>query len=54
MRFQTRNVDVEYLQKYITKLEPLLTAKKRDRKLILKNQNLINYVCQGVYNILNG
>ena len=54
MRFHTRNVDVEYLQKYITKLKPLLTAKKRDRKLILKNQNLINYVCQGVYNILNG
>ena len=44
----------DYLQKYIKKLKPLLTAKKKDRKLILKNQNLINYVCQGVYNILHG
>ena len=54
MRFQNRNVGIKYLQKYIKKLEPLLKAKKKDRKLILKNQNLINYVCQGVYNILHG
>ena len=54
MRFQKRNVGLKYLQKYIKKLEPLLTAKKKDRKLIMKNQNLINAVCQGVYNILNG
>ena len=54
MRFQKRNVGLKYLQKYIKKLEPLLTAKRKDRKLIMKNQNLINAVCQGVYNILNG
>ena len=36
------------------KFEPLINAKKKDRKLILKNQNLINVVCQGVYNILQG
>ena len=47
MRFQTRNVDIEYLKKYIKKLEPLLTAKKRIVNL-LKNQNL------GVYNMLHG
>ena len=54
MRFQNRNVGIKYLQKYIKKLEPLLKAKKKDRKLIHKNQNLINYVCQGVYYILHG
>jgi len=54
MRFQTRNVDLKYLQNYINKLEPLLSAKKKDRKFLLKNKKLINYVCQGVYNILNG
>ena len=54
MRFQKRNVGIKYLEKYIKKLEPLIKAKKKDRKLIIKNQNLINYVCQGVYNILHG
>ena len=36
------------------KLKPLINAKKKDRKLILKNQNLTNVVCQGVFNILHG
>ena len=54
MRFQKRNVGLKYLQKYIKKLEPLINAKKKDRLLILKNQNLINEVCQGIYNILHG
>jgi hypothetical protein len=36
------------------KLEPLINAKKKDQKLIIKNRNLINLVCQGVYNILHG
>ena len=54
MRFQKRNVSIKYLQKYIQKLEPLIKAKKKDRLLILKNQNLINEVCQGIYNILHG
>ena len=35
-------------------MESLIKAKKKDRKLIIKNHNLINYVCQGVYNILHG
>ena len=53
MRFQKRNVSLEYLQSYLKKLEPLINARKKDRKLILKNQNLINVVCQAVYNILH-
>ena len=45
MRFQKRNVGLKYLQKYIKKLEPLINAKKKDRLLIFKIQNLINEVC---------
>ena len=52
MRIQKRNFGVKYLQKYIKKLELFLTAKKKYRKLIMKIQNLINSVCQDVYNIL--
>ena len=51
MRFQKRNVNLYYLQNYMKKLEPLINAKKKDRKLIIKNRSLINLVCQGVYNI---
>ena len=54
MRFQKRNVSLNYLQNYMKKLEPLINAKKKDQKLIIKNRNLINLVCQGVYNILHG
>ena len=42
------------IQKYIQKLELLINAKKNDRLLIFKNKNLINEVCQGIYNILHG
>ena len=54
MRFQKRNVSLNYLQNYMKKLEPLINAKKKDRQLIIKNRSMINLVCQGVYNILHG
>ena len=51
MRFQKRNVGLKYLQKDIHKLELLINAKKKDRLFILKNQNLMNEVSQGIFNI---
>lgn len=55
MRFQKRNVSVKYLKKYLTKLEPLINAKRKDRKnLLATDKDLIKYVCQGVTNILHG
>ena len=35
MRFQKRNVSLNYLQNYMKKLEPLINAKKKDRQLII-------------------
>ena len=49
MRFQKRNVSLNYLKNYMKNFEPLINSKK---KVIIKNRNSINLVYPGVYSII--